>query len=314
MDKVSVIIPNFNHASFLQERIESVLSQTYRNFEVIILDDCSTDNSKQVIESFRHNTNISHIIFNECNGGSPFSQWEKGIKLAKGKYIWIAESDDYCDRNFLEVALKKLEENKAQIFVAKSIRVDERSKYLDEFEWWYEDLNKERWRNDYVNDSIDEVKNYLSRKCTIVNASAVVFENRKDLLNYLSQLKSFRSCGDWLFWLMYLHNSKSITYSTHTSNYFRSHATTTRANISFARNFEVLRIYKWVCQNVLNERESLRLISYYFSVHLRFHSRKKIVQNIHFVFQSFKYTSLTFWFLIKYYLQVKLFAESAQQV
>lgn len=69
---VSIIIPNYNHAPFLKERIDSVLNQTYDNFEVIILDDKSTDNSKEVIEVYRSHPRISQIVYNEENSGSTF--------------------------------------------------------------------------------------------------------------------------------------------------------------------------------------------------------------------------------------------------
>src|SRR5476649_961009 len=99
---VSVIIPNYNHEPYLEQRINSVLNQTYKNIEVIILDDNSTDSSRQVIERYRADTQIKHIVYNHTNSGSPFIQWKKGIDLAKGKYIWMAESDDYSDLTFLE--------------------------------------------------------------------------------------------------------------------------------------------------------------------------------------------------------------------
>jgi len=94
---VSVIIPNYNYESYLKQRIETVLNQTYQNFEVIILDDHSSDNSRDIIETFRQNEKVTHIVYNQINSGSPFIQWVKGIELAIGKYIWIAESDDYSD-------------------------------------------------------------------------------------------------------------------------------------------------------------------------------------------------------------------------
>jgi glycosyltransferase involved in cell wall biosynthesis len=303
---ISIIVPNYNHGKYLKERMESILNQTFKDFEVIILDDLSTDDSKGVIERYRGNPKISHTIYNSKNSGSPFKQWQKGIERAKGKYIWIAESDDFCASNFLEVAVAKLQQKDAQVFVAKSVRVDESSKSIDEFEWWYEDLGGERWKSDYVNSCEDEIKSYLSKKCTIINTSAVVFENTPNLSSFLDRITKFKSCGDWLFWLMYFSDSKRIAYSTATSNYFRFHANTTRAYVPFERNFEVLKIYKWVCNNVLNGRESLNLLSYYFSLHLRFHSRKKLLQNLQFVFASSKYTSYTSWFLLRYYLQVKL--------
>src|SRR5476649_534842 len=107
---VSVIVPNYNHARFLKERIDSVLNQTYRDFEVIILDDCSTDDSRSVIEEYRSNPKISNIILNEKNSGGTFNQWDKGIATAQGEYIWIAESDDYADVDFLNTLMAIIEQ------------------------------------------------------------------------------------------------------------------------------------------------------------------------------------------------------------
>ena len=87
MSFVSVIIPNYNHAPFLKERIDSVLQQTYTDFEVIILDDCSTDNSKEIIETYRMHPKVVHIEYNVVNSGSTFKQWKKGIDLTKGEWI-----------------------------------------------------------------------------------------------------------------------------------------------------------------------------------------------------------------------------------
>ena len=91
---VSIIIPNYNHAKFLDERIQSVLNQTYQNFELIILDDKSSDNSVEVINQYKDDPRVSSIIINKDNSGSTFKQWYKGIEIAKGEIIWIAESDD----------------------------------------------------------------------------------------------------------------------------------------------------------------------------------------------------------------------------
>ena len=100
---VSVIIPNYCHAQYLDQRIQSVLEQTYQNFEVIILDDKSTDNSLEVIDKYRSHPKVAKVIINEVNSGSPFKQWERGINEASGDIIWIAESDDYCTPDFLEI-------------------------------------------------------------------------------------------------------------------------------------------------------------------------------------------------------------------
>lgn len=106
--KVSVIVPSYNHAEYLRLRLDSILDQTYRDFEVIILDDCSSDDSRDVIESYRGNPAVSHIVYNQINSGSPFHQWKKGMQLACGELVWIAESDDCCETGLLERLVEHL--------------------------------------------------------------------------------------------------------------------------------------------------------------------------------------------------------------
>jgi len=89
MPKVSVIIPNYNHARFLEQRIQSILNQTYQDFEILYLDDASTDDSNEVFAQFKDDRRIRSIL-NQTNSGSPFKQWNRGIKAATGDYIWIA--------------------------------------------------------------------------------------------------------------------------------------------------------------------------------------------------------------------------------
>ena len=98
---VTIIVPNFNHADYLTQRLESIFSQTYDNFEVILLDDQSTDNSLTILSDFaaRYPEKV-RTIFNEVNSGGVFRQWEKGISAAKGDLIWIAESDDWASLIF----------------------------------------------------------------------------------------------------------------------------------------------------------------------------------------------------------------------
>src|SRR5678815_1505944 len=126
MPEISVIIPNYNHGRYLKRRIESILQQTFTDFEIIIMDDGSTDNSRDVIEQYRSDPKFSHIIFNEINSGSPFKLWEKGIELGKGEWIWIAESDDIAEPTFLEEAVKAIKQAPSfDIFYSDSFIIDE---------------------------------------------------------------------------------------------------------------------------------------------------------------------------------------------
>jgi hypothetical protein len=100
---VSVIVPNYNHAEFLAQRFESIFAQSYRNFELIVLDDASGDNSIAVIEAARPRGGENfRTVYNAVNSGNIFAQWRKGIDLAQGELIWICESDDFCEPDFLD--------------------------------------------------------------------------------------------------------------------------------------------------------------------------------------------------------------------
>ncbi len=92
---VSIIVPNYNHEKYLRQRLDSIYGQTYKNYEVILLDDCSSDDSRTILNEYRDRyPDRTRCEFNETNSGGVFRQWRKGISLAKGDYIWIAESDD----------------------------------------------------------------------------------------------------------------------------------------------------------------------------------------------------------------------------
>lgn len=290
MPKITVIIPNYNHVNYLKQRIDSVLNQTYQDFEIIILDDYSSDDSRTVIELYRGHPKINHIIYNENNSGSTFKQWKKGINLAQGEYIWIAESDDFCENNFLEIAIDALKNENTDFFFCKTIRVDENGCYLDNLSVWYEDLNPKKWNFNYINSGNDEIRNNLIYKNTIVNASAVIFKNTNILQDHVNSILDFKYSGDWLLWLKILIDSKKIVYSIDTINYFRTHPKTTRDNVRFFRNYEILSIYKWIRIHLYNKKNNRILIKYYFENHIQFANKKNILNTIIFIIKSLKYS------------------------
>lgn len=188
---VSVIIPNYNHARYLEQRLDSVFNQTYQNFEVIILDDCSTDNSLEIINRYKVNPHLSQIVVNETNSGSTFKQWDKGIHLAKGDVIWIAESDDYCELNMLEELVKiyTSKPNMAYVYTT-SIKVDENGRKV--------------WVSRYdLGVKYFSGKDFIIRKltfgCEVSNASSAIF-SREAALKVSPAYMSFRGSGDYMFW------------------------------------------------------------------------------------------------------------------
>src|SRR6056297_3125162 len=99
--RVSVIVPNYNHAPYLGRRLRSVFGQTFGDLEAIVLDDASTDDSLAVIAGFEADPRV-RVVPNETNTGNTFRQWNKGAALARGEYLWFAESDDDADPRLLE--------------------------------------------------------------------------------------------------------------------------------------------------------------------------------------------------------------------
>ena len=211
---VSVIIPNYNHSRYLDQRIQSVLTQTYNNFELIILDDNSTDNSVDVINKYRNNPRITNIVINEKNSGSTFIQWNKGFQLAKGEIIWIAESDDFCEPDFLERLIDAYNAHPDSVVVySGSQYVDSEGNYL------YTD-NDNGPAIHYF-----EGKEFIERKlaygCAIWNASSAVFS--KNVANTLNQqYQKYKACGDRLFWIEMAERG-NVVYVNKKLNYFRQH-------------------------------------------------------------------------------------------
>ena len=200
--EVSVIIPNYNYARFLQQRIESVLAQTYTDYEIILLDDASTDDSVSILNHYRTNSRVAHLEINSVNTGSPFAQWQKGISLSRGKYIWIAESDDAADSSFLEKAVSALNQYpQASFCFLGSHCIDEKGNELStDFDRW---TSKQLCRphNIGIFDGEDYIKHNLYWRNYIYNASGVVF--RKQCFERIKDLSCFsmRYSGDWLFWI-----------------------------------------------------------------------------------------------------------------
>jgi len=249
MSLVSIIIPNYNHSKYLQQRIDSVLNQTFQDIEVIILDDCSTDDSKEIIEQYRNHPKVAAIIYNEINSGTTFKQWNKGFGLAKGEYIWIAESDDWADSKFLETLIPEIEKDKQLgLIFCDSYLIEQNG-----------DIRKEPVNTTvegYYNDGKQEIiKNFIDGTA-INNVSAVVFRKEKVLEAALAP-ENFKLAGDWFFYVKLLLIS-DIRFVATKLNYFRQHQQSVRHQTSWFRfNYEKLQIL-YTLASALPEKEEIK--------------------------------------------------------
>ena len=197
---VTVVVPSYNHRSYLPERLESILSQSFVDFELILLDDASTDGSIDYLSQFQDRQNV-RLIQNETNSGSPFAQWNRGLKEAKGKYVWIAESDDTAKSDFLEEMVQVLEENANVGIVSCGVTlINEESQSVGEIKHDAFLPDQHRWQNDFVVNGIEEINNFLFVQNTIPSASAVLFR-RSLYLQAGDADSSLKLCGDWLQWM-----------------------------------------------------------------------------------------------------------------
>ena len=124
-DLVSIIMPSYNTAKYIEESIQSVLNQTYKNWELIIVDDCSTDNTDEIVSQF----NDKRIIYlkNEQNSGAAISR-NRALREAKGKWIAFLDSDDLWLPEKLERQIQFMIDNDCYFSYTRYTEIDEKSK------------------------------------------------------------------------------------------------------------------------------------------------------------------------------------------
>jgi glycosyltransferase involved in cell wall biosynthesis len=251
MSKVSIIVPNYNHARYLPKRLDSILHQTFQDFELILLDDCSTDESRAILQKYAADPRV-RLEFNDVNSGSTFKQWNKGARLAQGKYVWIAESDDYADERLLEKLVARLDAEPSAVFAqCRSWRVSADGELNGFQDQHLPDLRSGRWARDFHADGIEECRKYLVRCCSVQSASSVVF--RRDVYWQVGGAdENLRQCGDWKTWASMALTGGTIAYVGEPLNYYRYHdASVSRKNLqNGVWAAESLHVIAWILRRV----------------------------------------------------------------
>lgn len=121
-EMVSIIMPSYNTANYISESIESVLSQTYTNWELIIVDDCSTDNTDEVVNSFLKDRRIRYLK-NKKNSGAAVSR-NRALREAEGKWIAFLDSDDLWMSEKLEKQVNFMKENDYHFSYTNYLEID----------------------------------------------------------------------------------------------------------------------------------------------------------------------------------------------
>ena len=192
---VSIIMPIYNADKYLKNSIQSILNQTYSNWELLIIDDGSTDNTKEILTSY-HDPRIK-VYFNERNIG-PFPSRNKLLELAKGDFITFQDADDLSHPNRLKEQLNTFEEDKELGIVGTSIEIiSERGDKINEIYYPIED-----W----------EIKKTNQTRNAFFNPTAMikreVYENIGGFREYLNKYSN--QDYDWNYLILDCYKSKNI--------------------------------------------------------------------------------------------------------
>lgn len=248
--KISVVVPNYNYSNYLYQRVYSILNQNYKIHELIILDDASKDNSlfyiKQIEQKISEFVNVK-VVVNDINSGNAFSQWQKGMNLASGDYVWVAEADDYAKENFLNEVVSPLKKNNnIVISYADTGFIDSngyitKNSLVDQIDI----LKTNHWNASYVNKGISEINCYSYLNCTIPNVSGTIIK-KGNYDEIFESAKKFHQSGDWFTYLNIL-NLGDISFINKTLNYYRVHGNNISQTFDKkAHILEIQRIYKFV--------------------------------------------------------------------
>jgi glycosyltransferase involved in cell wall biosynthesis len=232
MPNVSIILPSYNHAIFLQDRLDSVLNQTYQDWEAIIIDDKSADNSVEIIEKFIKNNpdfKVKHFVVNESNSGSGYNSWKKGIELAETEYVWIAETDDYSEPTFLQELVEILDHNEDVALAFCGSNYVENGKIIYDSTNRTKDLEVDLGKYKIIGANV--FLNKMPFNTFITNGSSVVFRKPKEKMNV--ELFNNRQLSDLFLWSHLIQNNK-FAFLNKNLNFFRRHenSTTTKMSIS----------------------------------------------------------------------------------
>ncbi|MFH1079082.1 MAG: glycosyltransferase [Pseudomonadota bacterium] len=225
-----MIVTSYNHAEYLDKRMESLLKQTYGNREIIVVDDCSTDGSLAVLDKYRKEPKIK-VFPLEKNGGYA-NACNFGVNISHGAFIMFAECDDHDEPEHVEILMERLKENEsAGVAYCKSYMIDGNGKVFgDDF---YQ--REKSFRVHCAQDALipqGKMQKFFLKSCVIPNMSAAII--RKRYFRLIGGFDSqYKACADWDFWCR-LSEHCDFYYVAKPLNYFRTHASTVRNSMGIA--------------------------------------------------------------------------------
>jgi glycosyltransferase involved in cell wall biosynthesis len=223
---VSVIVASYNYRAFLPRRLDSLIAQTYKNLEIIVIDDASTDGSLDILANYESNP-IIRIYKNKNNLGWVGTS-NLGAEFAKGDFIIFANCDDYCYSTMIEVlALPLVNSSDVALSFCCSNLIDESGNIIGNDRKFRERSFLRKCSHDALLLS-DEMLYFLCKSCVIPNLSATLIR-RSAFFDAGGFSHNFEVCSDWDLYMKIV-NISPVFYIRQPLNYFRQHSNTIRSS------------------------------------------------------------------------------------
>lgn len=237
---VSVVVPSYNYAQYIVQRMESLLNQTYQELEILVIDDCSTDNSVEILRQYESHPKVK-LVVREQNGG-----WvavnNQGVEMSSGEFIIFAQCDDDCDLHMIERLVGAMKTYPtAGIAFSRSLLTDKHDRVLGNDFMIREQSFRDRCASDTLITGA-EMSRFLLHSCVIPNLSAALF--RKECFDTIGNFSTaYRANGDWDFFFR-IATRYDVAYLAEPMNRFRQHASTirsaTKGRVTYEEFFRVL--------------------------------------------------------------------------
>ena len=247
--RISVVVPNYNYGVYLEERLSSIFRQTVPIYEVLVLDDASTDESVRIAERIANEQarNV-RIIANDKNSGSVIKQWLRGVQEASGELVWIAEADDSATPHLL-ASLAAAMGPQTLMTLCDSAQIDADGTLLgDSYGFYYRIFHGSKFDSDFTCAGNIFATNFLATSNIILNVSSVLFRRQallQALTENLDELASYRFAGDWLTYLSICRQPGEVAFCGRPLNIHRRHGNSaTHRTASAAHIAEIARVHE----------------------------------------------------------------------
>lgn len=196
---VSVIIPMYNAEKYIEETVESIIAQTYRNWEVVIVDDCSTDFSCKIVERFKKVNSRIKLIKLNINFGGPAYPRNIGLDNITGDFIAFLDADDVWEKDKLELQVEFMLKNDILISGTLNSKIDKDGKIIDK-----QDVKTEEY-------SIFQIDQFLDKNRLSLSSVMIKREFCKNKIRFRED-KILIAAEDYFFWLEFLYINKVDAY------------------------------------------------------------------------------------------------------